>query len=250
MKEMKSKKIIIYTCITSGYDELNPVYFNDEEISYVCFTDYTNIKSHGWEIRPLPVNFNSPALSNRYVKMHPHILFTESSISLYIDGNISIKRNIKNTIIEALNERAIALYQHPFRKSIAEECDACIEQGLVWAFQAQKQIKKYSALNNHDEKQLFECNIIFRKHHDEKVIATMINWWSEYKSGIKRDQISFPHVAAVCNLRINNLGTSEVRSSNDDFSIKAYHHRKLIDRIIIKIRRIANRFLFKINHGE
>ena len=44
------EKMIVYTCITNGYDEI-PDHYYDPDVQYVCFTDGTVEKKGPWEFR-------------------------------------------------------------------------------------------------------------------------------------------------------------------------------------------------------
>ena len=45
------KKVIIYTAIFGGYDELVEPDYIPEDCDFVCFTDSTHFKSDVWDIR-------------------------------------------------------------------------------------------------------------------------------------------------------------------------------------------------------
>ena len=47
--------MIIYTCITNGYDEI-PDHYYDPDVQYVCFTDGTVEKKGPWEFRDILVD--------------------------------------------------------------------------------------------------------------------------------------------------------------------------------------------------
>ena len=44
--------MIIYTCITNGYDDIPDQYY-DPNVQYVCFTDGTVEKKGPWEFRDI-----------------------------------------------------------------------------------------------------------------------------------------------------------------------------------------------------
>ena len=41
---------------------------------------------------------------------------------------------------------------------------------------------------------LFESNIMYREHHDDRVIAVMNDWWWWVENYSRRDQLSLPYV--------------------------------------------------------
>ena len=88
-----SKNKIIYTCITGDYDELLNHTFISSDWDYVCFSDNMGIKNKKnsqWIIRPLCFDKLDNARNQRWHKIHPHILFPEYEVSLWVDGNVDI----------------------------------------------------------------------------------------------------------------------------------------------------------------
>jgi len=84
-------KTIYYTALVGDYDTLSDPEYISHDGDYVCFTDQP-VKHGGiWEIRPLQkVIEGDPVRTNRWHKMHPHILFPEYEKSVYLDSNIQI----------------------------------------------------------------------------------------------------------------------------------------------------------------
>ncbi len=90
------KKVIIYTAIFGGYDELVEPDYIPEDCDFVCFTDSTHFKSDVWDIRVVKPYYEEPVRNSRYYKTKPHVFFPDYEISLWIDGTINVKNNQKN----------------------------------------------------------------------------------------------------------------------------------------------------------
>lgn len=192
-----TEKLIVYTCVTGGYDTLNNPCFVTPNCKYVCFTDNPSLKSDIWETRQIP----AMALQldnirkNRYVKLHPHLLFPEYECSIYIDGNISITGDV-NTFITTCNlERcSIVIPKHPWRNCIYEEAQECIKRGKDIPEHIMPQIQRYKNEGFPDKYGLTQNNIIVRRHNDEACVRIMEEWWSELLTGSYRDQLSLMYV--------------------------------------------------------
>ena len=62
--------MIIYTCITNGYDEI-PDHYYDPDVQYVCLTDGTIEKKGPWEFRDILFEHEDPVrLSTHQNKIH------------------------------------------------------------------------------------------------------------------------------------------------------------------------------------
>jgi hypothetical protein len=218
-----SAALVVYTCITRGYDKLRPVRSPEPGVRYVCFNDGDVAPSEGWEMLPLPARIANPAAANRYAKMHPHLLFPEHELSVYVDGNIEFGAGVRALAEEALRNHDIAVYSHPFRDCLYAESMECAAIGHDWMWNFGRQMRRYLAAGVPLKRGLFECNILFRRHNDPAVVAQMEAWWDEYLRGAKRDQLSFPYVTWRFPARFNPLGLSGIRSGQGVFRLHQAH---------------------------
>lgn len=224
MSAPQDRKLVVYTCITAGYDDLPAITQPEAGVRYVCFTDGPLGEKDGWHMRPLPRRLGDPVLENRFVKMHPHLLFPEHACSVYVDGNILLKPGVRAFAEEALRSDDLALYAHPFRDCIYEEADMCARIGHDWAWNFARQMRRYRGEGMPGHHGLFECNILFRRHHVPVVVAVMEAWWQEFTHGIRRDQLSLPYLLHKHSLRVRGLGQSHVRNDNPHFGMRLYHN--------------------------
>jgi hypothetical protein len=196
---LQSKKIVIYTVISGGYDVLREPEVVREGFDFVCFTDQVFPDSKVWDVRPLTKTLKSPVLTNRYHKMLPHILFPEYEYSVYIDGNIQIiGPHLYERVTELIQSgQYLSMVIHPFRQFVydeAKECIACQKETprRIRRHLAFLKARKYPRNNG-----LFEANVIFRQHSVSTVVQLMQQWWDLFVKYARRDQLSLPYVLWV-----------------------------------------------------
>lgn len=194
--EMNKK--VVYTCITGGYDILK-----EPKISlgfdYVCFTDNPSIKSDVWEIRPLPkeVEALSPIKQQRFIKINPHLFFKEYELSIWVDGNVSLKGNLNDFIKEHINKDGVSVYvpTHPSRKCAYDEAKAVIAMRKDHADVVEPQMVRYGEEGYPIDNGLLQSNILVRYHNNTDCINLMNTWCDEVIKGSHRDQLSFNYAS-------------------------------------------------------
>jgi hypothetical protein len=197
------KKLVIYTCVTGGYDQIKPVVKKYSNFDYFCFTDSAvpESQTNGWQVFPVEPQEN-PKNQNRYYKILPHRIpeIAEYEYSLYIDGSINIVGDLQQwsgTILES--KPAMALYAHRKRSSVAEEIISVAQrkQAPLWEladFADRLRENQWIGCN-----QLFDCCLLLRSSHNEEVVKAMETWWRFYLEGPERDQLHFPRACAQNN---------------------------------------------------
>jgi hypothetical protein len=215
--------LLVYTCITGGYDDLQPLAGTEAGVRYVCVTDRPLASAGGWEVMPLPGHFDTPVLANRFVKMHPHVLFPEHRRSVYVDGNIAPKPGVKALAETTLESHDFALYSHPFRDCIYAEAVECARIGHDWVWSFARQAHRYRRAGLPKGSGLYECNILLRNHLAPKVVALMETWWNEFRDGVRRDQVSLPYLLWKQGVAPHSLGPSSIRTGNPLFSMRVDH---------------------------
>lgn len=231
MSSTNDETLVVYTCITGGYDELQRVE-RERGVSYVCFTDHAPADALGWEIRSLPRQFSSGLLANRWTKMHPHLLFPEHGCSVYVDGNVVPKCGIGQLAKRALRDHVFAMYSHPFRDCVYDEAMECARIGHDWLWAFVRQLRSYRNEGLPPNRGLYECNILFRRHHAANVVVLMEAWWQELLRGVHRDQISLPYLLWKADVPVHALGKSHIRSGNPCFGFHLGHNATPYRRIM------------------
>ena len=207
-------RLVVYTCITAGYDDLLPVREPEAGVRYVCFSDRQLAGDKGWELRPLPRQDLDPVSANRFVKMHPHRLFPEHERSVYVDGNMELRGGLRPFADAALREHPFAVFSHPFRDCLFVEGTECALIGYGWIWTYAAQLRRYHGEGMPGRAGLFECGVLPRDHHRPEVVALMEAWWREFQDGVKRDQISLPYLLWKLRTPYTNLGLSHIRTGS------------------------------------
>lgn len=188
---------VVYTCISGKYDSLlDPKYVSDG-FDYICFTDNEGFKSDIWEIRPLPKETEelTQVKKQRYVKINPHKLLGEYEMSIWVDGNITIKSDLNEFINEEI-EDDISVYvpQHPQRNCIYDEAKAVLGIKKDVKENVIPQIERYKKEGFPQNYGMLQSGILFRKHNNKDCIRLMEDWFNELKNNSHRDQLSFNYV--------------------------------------------------------
>lgn len=193
----KNPRVVVYTCITGGYDNLIKPTVVTPGVDYVCFTDNKNLKSNIWQIRPIPeelLNY-SCVKQQRGVKILPHRYLPEYDISIWVDANVDTKGNL-NDYLKTLDfvQYSVFIPEHPARKCIYKEKEECVKirkiKGADVAL-AEKQMKRYKDAGYPQNNGLVQSNIVIRMHNTEYSKKIMELWWNELKDYSHRDQLSF-----------------------------------------------------------
>lgn len=232
----KIKKCVVYTCITNDYDILKKYKcFDTENCDYICFVD-TNLTSpipSEWKVINIspfvkylgydnPPDFTRIA---RFFKTHPHLFFENYDYSIWVDGNIDMLTSPIELIKLIPKNEFLLVPEHPLRKCIYEEVEAC------------KKLNKDSAdvLNNMKEflitegfpkdVGLVQSNVLVRKHKEKTCINLMEQWWEFIKTKSKRDQVSFNYLIWKNHLTYSYIKWNDI---NNKYILLGYKHVKTV----------------------
>ncbi len=201
------KRIVIYTALTGGYDNLLQPKCQRGDCEYVCFSNDISETSVGvWQIRPIPYGNNDPTRVSRFPKINPHTVFPDFESSLYIDANIDITCELYDAMESAMaSGTPCAMIRHPERTCIYDEARALLNFGLGEPEKIYEQMKDIRKRGFQAEKGLYVCSIIFRKHNLPAVRCFDEAWWRDYCVFSKRDQLSVMPALAEANLKPEEL---------------------------------------------
>ncbi|MZI96127.1 DUF616 domain-containing protein [Vibrio sp. CAIM 722] len=235
-------KKVVYTVLSGGYDKIHPVSFIDKDTDYIIISDEDISIPVGWKLIIKPKMDNS-LIFNRYYKLNPHIVFKNHDISLYIDSNIEILSSLTN-LFEKMgknDDKHIALYEHSVARDVYMEAKTVKSLGYSIFYKVNRQMNRYRKEGYH-ELFLKEANILLRRHNDEVMIKTSNTWWSEFISGVHRDQLSFSYACRKNKCEVLNLGKHDARFVHDYFMyhehMKKNKSRNLFYRYINKLAKI------------
>lgn len=188
-------KIVVYTCITGGYDNLMTPKVKTEGVDYICFTDDDKMKNDIWQIRPMPEDVKglSNVKQQRMVKILPHKYLPEYDVSIWVDGAVDVKGDIKEFLesIKYNEDGKVFIPKHPVRDCIYKEAEVVKKIGKDRTEMPDKQMKKYKEEGFPQKYGLVQSNIMIRWHNDEECKKLMECWAGEVRELSHRDQLSF-----------------------------------------------------------
>lgn len=197
----KSNKVVIYTCITGDYDvPMRPLYF-PSNVEFILFTDNLSLheNSNGWKVKQIPQKLlgeYNAALTNRYIKLHPHELFSEEfGYSIYIDGNIRPVSDLSLYVNYINSNIGMAFHKHASRNCIYEEVKSCLALGKGNPKKLKEQIEKYKYEGFPKNFGMLECNVIVNDLKSDISKNIFDAWWKEIiRSDSGRDQLALPYI--------------------------------------------------------
>ena len=213
-------RVAVYTAVFGDYDaNCFPQYRNHQwDYFYVSDKKPENLPEYYQWIDAgtvIPTEITSPIKKNRYIKMHPHLFLQDYTYSVYIDGNVIIKRDISGFIKES--KSGIAVFMHPMRECIYYEALSIVNFKRVNVEDVCKQMARYFEEGMPHRYGLAEMPVIVREHMKEKCIDVMETWWREFDLESQRDQLSFMYALwrNKCSLSdLASLGNNVRRNDN------------------------------------
>jgi hypothetical protein len=189
----------------------------EKNIEYICFTDQL-IESKTWKIKKIPEILNNLEQTKkaRCLKILPHLFLQEYETSVWVDGNIQVKRNIKKFINENLKNN-FAIAKHPDRICVYQECEAVKGRNKDNHLIVDNQIKLYRELGYPEKNGMVQSGVIIRKHNVKECIEICNDWWKELIKWSKRDQLSFNYSIYKKNIKIDIFNPSIISSDYFDY---------------------------------
>lgn len=190
------EKVAVYTAITGCCDKLADPEYMTPEVDYICFTDNPHLRSDVWDIRLLPSSDLDNIRKAKLPKILPHRLLPDHQVSLWIDGNICLKNDLRPLVSSSLNKLNMALFRHPEnRESVESELQSCVRLNKDNPEILNKQMHHYKTSGMPINQPPPTCMVIFRRHNHPEIKFVMEAWWNEIMTHSFRDQISFPYIA-------------------------------------------------------
>lgn len=190
------EKIIIYTCITGGYDSLKQPLATAEGFEFICFVQkgMKNAEYDGvWKLEEIPFEWDDLQLLSRFPKMNPHSVLPEDiHWSLWMDANIRITDGSIYQLCRGFQERGVkyAGVKHPFNDCAYSEALKCLYDRRDSLGNLLKTIKFLRKNHLKEHAGLMENNLIFREHFDPAVEEFDKWWWECMVLHSHRDQLT------------------------------------------------------------
>ena len=206
------KKIVVYTAIFGGCDDLRDPKFVPDNCDFVCFTD-SDFKSDIWDVRKVVPYYEQPVRNSRYYKTKPHIYLSEYEVSIWMDGTFIVEKDINDLVEQYLSDANMACFSH---NNTALDPHNCIYYSAEYILQLgeinskrdpskgvaaykdnpkliKPQMEKYKKEGYPIDNGLVISGVLFRKHNEEDVIKVMEDWWTEIKYHSHICQLSLPY---------------------------------------------------------
>lgn len=194
-----NEKIAVYTACMGGYDNIEEPLIRPDNIDYFLITDsptqdessaseslWTTIRAE--EVVPTEY-VRDPVLANRWCKMHPHELFPQYPLSIYLDSNIRVVSDL-TALTSAMTGFPVCMFRHKQRDCVYEEIHACLlkKKDTRTALQRQESLLRTHGVPEHYG--LLEAPVLVRRHTNPACRDLMRTWWDSFLAGSRRDQIS------------------------------------------------------------
>ena len=216
-----ARRSVVYTVAIKGYDMPTLHAYIAPEWDYVCFTSDEALLSLGyygvWQLRPLVRDEVSDALSNRWHKLHPHILFPQYEISIYIDSKVDVKTAFLFEEIEKRASSRLLIPIHAECSCIYKEIRRCLKEGKETkenAAKVRRLLKEAGFPKNYG---LTENSIVYRRHNDGAVISLMDEWWGILSKVSHRDQLSLSFLLWKRGIAVSNVALPNARGNERSF---------------------------------
>jgi hypothetical protein len=183
--------MIIYTCITNGYDEISDDHYYDPDVQYICFTDGTVEPKGAWEFREIPIEHECPRRLSAYPKINPHKLFPIGSEVVWIDGCYLITKELVDNCKNIFKKSSFKVLRHPAKFTYLDEITEGFEASMnTWddgiEITTVLKSKGYNFKNYRSG-----CLGLFWRKITEDIFDFHDIWWEYSLIGPNRDQISF-----------------------------------------------------------
>lgn len=200
-------RILVYTCVLGNYDKIiEPEYHVDQIDYYLITDDLEKYKESKWNCLDINDYYSkgSNIEKNRYIKIHPHLLFENYDYSIYIDGNVQVLKGIEDICKSLfLTNKFLGVHRHNQRDCVYREAEALhhLRRFKDILPTLEKQINCYETSGFPKHYGLYENTILIRQHDNEKCKTLMEEWWNQMQTYTLRDQISLPYAIYLTNLK-------------------------------------------------
>lgn len=196
----KSKlRVAIYTSFAPvGYDNLKPHAYLDDRFDYFVYTDapLNTMGVYQWAKIPEEGLGLDGARAIRYAKTHPHVLFRDYDVAVWLDTSIMLVGDIYPILKRFVaSGKAIGSTPHTVRQSLFEEFLACVALGKD-DYQILQRLKKFYESEGFDSQRLAENGFLLFNPKHKDIAAPLEEWWQMILKFSKRDQLTFSYSLA------------------------------------------------------
>jgi hypothetical protein len=219
--DREASRMIIYSCITNGYDEIPDEHYYDPDIQYVMFTDGTVEKKGPWEFREIPCDHPCHRRRSAFVKINPHKVFPKGERTVWLDGCYVMTERYAEQCKNYFEQAPFTIMRHCEKFSYLDEVlEGFMASMNTWDDQIliTKTIKELG----YNFKQYCSPVLasIWRTMNDEYEEFGDL-WWKYSLIGPNRDQISFDTARQLTKMELNIIEDGWIsREKQPDGTIK------------------------------
>lgn len=193
--------LIVYSCVTGGKDRIREDMLPAKGVRYVMFTDSATESDcyKGWEIHPLsPLMFPGldPARQAMWHRWHPHKLFPEGSLTLWLDANQRTKVD-PAAYFERFNGDPLFI-RHPYRVDVYQEAEEHLRLGIDDPNRIRSQMNYYRTSGYAAGQGLVMTGFIGRRvprASDRAMVGFFEETFAHVRRWSYRDQLCVPFTA-------------------------------------------------------
>ncbi|MBO4862859.1 MAG: DUF616 domain-containing protein [Eubacterium sp.] len=205
------ERIAVYTVIFGKYDVLYEPKCCPDNCDFFVISDTVEPPSgSAWKKLILPeemlkkLDGMNAIRKNRYVKMLPHLFFSDYNFSVYLDGNIALVTD-PTEFINRMPDVGASFHKHVSRDCVYDEARAILDQNKapkIYIYDLIAFLKKENMPSHYG---LLECPVIVRNHNQSECIEIMEAWWELFEKYPYRDQMLLPYVLFKRGIRPDEL---------------------------------------------
>lgn len=207
-------KVVVYTVITNGYDNLRECLIDNPNYDYIAYVDeLTPVpKNTKWQIRPIPddIKHLDKIMQQAHIKILPHKYFPEYDISIFCDGKVQMTRDVTELLTD---DMMFATNKHPHRDCIYDECSVLSKLGFEKRNVIANVIDMLKKNNYPTHHGLLDTCMMIRRHNDPYVYEIMDQVWQLIVDlDVTRLEILFNYVLFLQNKTITLIPFDNFKS--------------------------------------
>ena len=179
--------MIIYSCITNGYDKIPDDHYYDPEVKYVMYYDGEIEKKGKWEF--IKCDREEPNwIKSYYPRCMSHTLFDEPHV--WIDGCYTMPPDFVETSKDILKNE-LTLQDHPQQRTIVQEFFKLYKVGFATDLELYALAEDMAAIEFKPSLHKQSLNCVIWRQNTQRVREWNQVYWNWYKNHCQRiDQIT------------------------------------------------------------
>lgn len=212
-------KIAVYTVIVGLYDMIKPIKTEFlQDADFFLFSDIMGTNP-GYKTISISKTHEDSRVESRKYKMLPNRYLPGYDYYLYLDGTMELLASPRKLVEKYLQDKNIAIFNHPYRKTLFEEFYYC----YFWKPEIRKNMEEmmqfFLTEGVPEATPLTENGVILRRNTEETRTLDGF-WWNIFEKFPTRDQLSLPYCLWKLGVGYNEFDGLSVDSNE----FKLYKH--------------------------